>query len=206
MRRLLYSVAMSLDGFIADVDGGYDWITHEPGVDFAAYLATIDTLLMGRGTWDVARTPEGAGILEGMRVFVVSTTLPTDSDPRMTVIGSDVEAAVRALKEEPGKDIWLFGGGVLFRSLLDAGLVDRVEVAVIPVMLADGVPVLPGMPQSPSAVTEATRSGVTVGAGEGPGQGPGEGGGRGAPQRLELHSCEAFDSGVVLLKYDVPKA
>jgi len=163
-------VASSLDGYIADEDGGYDWITDDPTIDFPAYLAKIDTLLMGRGTWEVIQTPEGLSILEGMKVFVVSTTMDADADERITVISSDVAAAVAQLKTEPGKDIWLFGGGILFRSMLEVGLVDRVEVAVIPTLLGSGIPLVPGL------------EGIA---------------------KLELHSSETFESGIVLLKYDV---
>jgi len=144
MRRLRYSVAMSLDGYIADQDGGYDWIPMDTAIDFAAYLAKIDTLLMGRGTWEIMQTPEARTVLEGMRVYVVSTTLDAAVFPEVTMISSGVVDAVTDLKAEDGKDIWLFGGGVLFRSMLEAGLVDRVEVAVIPAMLGSGIPLLPG--------------------------------------------------------------
>jgi len=170
MRRLRYSVAMSLDGFIADEGGGYDWITQDDGMDFAAYLAKIDTLLMGRGTWAIMDGPEVADLLDGMKVYVVSTTLPADVDPRVTIIGADVVETVAALKAQEGRDIWLFGGGVLFRSMLEAGLVDRIEVGVIPTLLGSGIPLLPGL--------------------------------RGIAE-LKLHSHEAFDSGIVLLKYDL---
>ena len=61
----------------------------------------------------------------------------------MTVVAEGAEETVAALSAEPGKDIWLFGGGSLFRSLLDAGLVDTVEVAVMPVLLGEGIPLLP---------------------------------------------------------------
>jgi dihydrofolate reductase len=139
---------MSLDGYIADDEGGYDWIVEEPEVDFVAYLAKIDTLLMGRGTYEVARsTAESRALLDEMNVVVVSTTLAADEHPDVTLVAGDVERTVSALKGEPGKDIWLFGGGVLFRSLLAAGLVDRVEVGVIPVFLGRGISLLPGDPQ-----------------------------------------------------------
>jgi dihydrofolate reductase len=140
---------MSLDGYIADDEGGYDWIVEEPEVDFVAYLAKIDTLLMGRGTYEVARsTAESRALLDEMNVVVVSTTLAADEHPDVTLVAGDVERTVSDLKGEPGKDIWLFGGGVLFRSLLAAGLVDRVEVGVIPVLLGRGVPLLPGAPRA----------------------------------------------------------
>jgi len=144
MRRIRYSVATSLDGFIADEQGAYDWIPADSSIDFAAYLEKIDTLLMGRGTWEIMQTPEARAVLDGMKTYVVSTTLDASTCPEVTVISSDVEETVEALKSEEGKDIWLFGGGVLFRSLLEAGLVDRVEVGVIPALLGSGIPLLPG--------------------------------------------------------------
>jgi dihydrofolate reductase len=144
MRRLRYSVAMSLDGYIASEDGSYDWITMDPAIDFSAYLAKFDTLLMGRGTWEIMQTPEGRSMLDGMSVYVVSTTLDAEACPGVNVISADVEDVVASLKAEPGKDIWLFGGGVLFRSMLEAGLVDRVEVGVIPALLGSGIQLLPG--------------------------------------------------------------
>ncbi len=145
MRRIRYSVAMSLDGFIAGPKGEYDWITPNSGIDFAAHYRQFDTLLMGRLTYDAMRakgmSPKGMG----MKAFVVSTTLKPEQHPDVTIIANDVPAAVSAIKAEPGpnKDIWLCGGGALFRCLLDAGLVDAVDVSVFPVLLGSGVPLLP---------------------------------------------------------------
>jgi dihydrofolate reductase len=143
MRRLRYQVAMSLDGFIADEDGGYDWIVMDPGIDFRALIAQFDALIMGRGTYEVVG--EGGPGFEGVRTYVVSRTLDPTAHPKVTVVSDDVETFVAGLKKQKGKDIWLFGGGVLFRSLLEARLVDRVEVAVIPVLLGSGIPLLPGL-------------------------------------------------------------
>lgn len=178
LRRLRYSVAMSLDGFIADREGGYDWIVDEQDIDFPAYLAKIDTLIMGRGTYEIMlEAPGGLDAFAQMDIHVVSTTLDPADHPDVEIIDSDVAGRVRALKastaDAPIKDIWLFGGGVLFRTLLEAGLVDRVEVGLVPVLLGEGIPLLPGLEHGSSWAA------------------------------LELHSVEAFDSGIVLLKYDV---
>ena len=176
MRRLRYAVAASLDGYIADPSGGYDWIVADPEIDFAAYAEKIDTLVMGRGTYEVTRAvaangSEGGDPLAGWKTYVVSTTMDPADHPDVTVVHEGVEQLVSDLKAQEGKDIWLFGGGALFRTLLAAGLVDRVEVGVIPVLLGDGVPLL--------ARGEPLRT------------------------RLSLHSVEQFPTGVLLIKYDV---
>jgi len=143
MRRLRYGVAMSLDGFIAGPNGEYDWIVSDPEIDFVAMFAQYDTCLMGRKTYEVASEKGKSWDKFGQRWIVVSSTLKAEDYAGIAVISSGVEAAVAAMKAESGKDIWLFGGGVLFRALLDAGLVDTVEVSLMPVMLGSGVPLLP---------------------------------------------------------------
>ena len=143
MRRLCYAVAASLDGFIAGSNGEYDWIVHDPSIDFAAMFARYDTLLMGRGTYEIAKPQRTSPLSRGQEWIVVSRTLKPEEHLNVTILSSGVAEAVAALKAQPGKDIWLFGGGVLFRSLLDAGLVDTVEVGLQPVMLGSGIPLLP---------------------------------------------------------------
>ena len=143
MRRLVYCVATSLDGFIAGPNGEYDWITPDSGIDFRKIYAKYDTLLMGRRTYDVAKTRPGLLIDTGMTIIVVSTTLDPAAHPHLTILPSRVPESLAALKSEPGKDIWLMGGGVLFRSLVDSGLVDAVEISVFPVLLGAGTPLLP---------------------------------------------------------------
>jgi dihydrofolate reductase len=143
MRRVRYSVAMSLDGFIADPNGGYDWIIMDESIDFAAMFREFDTLVMGRKTFDVSAQTEFMPMFEGKEVIVFSRTVKTSQHSGIRFTDADPAKTVRELKQKPGKDIWLFGGGSMFRTLVDAGLVDTVEVAVMPVMLAEGVPVLP---------------------------------------------------------------
>ncbi len=143
MRQIRYSVATSLDGFIADPDGGYDWIPEEPAIDFAAFLARIDTILMGRKTFEVARENGGLALLFPMPVFVFSRIQDPSEASGATLVREDAVVFVRELKERDGKDLWLFGGGVLFGALLDAGLVDTVEVAIMPVILGGGLPLQP---------------------------------------------------------------
>ena len=140
MRRVVYSVAMSLDGYIADPQGGYDWIVMDPEIDFDAMFKRYDTVLMGRKAYDAAKQ-SGYGMPKPS-VYVFSTTLRQADAPEVTV-SNDPKQTVTALKQQKGKDIWLWGGGELFRSALELGLVDQVEVAIIPVLLGDGLPLLP---------------------------------------------------------------
>jgi dihydrofolate reductase len=143
MRRLCYAVAASLDGFIAGPHGEHDWIVHDPSIDFAAMFAQYDTLLMGRGTYEIAKAQRKSPLSRGQKWIVVSRTLKPKEHPDVTILSTGVAEAVDALKAQPGKDIWLFGGGVLFRAMLDAGLVDTVEIGLQPIMLGSGIPLLP---------------------------------------------------------------
>ena len=142
MRRLRYQVAMSLDGYIAGPSGEADWILMDPEIDFAAHFRQFDTLLMGRKTFSLGAGGAG-GPFAGMKILVASRTLQPADHPGVTVLAEGIAQAVDALKRAQGKDIWLFGGGDLFRNLLGLGLVDTIEVAVIPVLLGQGIPLLP---------------------------------------------------------------
>jgi dihydrofolate reductase len=142
-RRLRYHVAVSLDGFIAGPNGEFDWIVMDPSIDFAALYKEFDTAVMGRKTYEVVTAQGGHGAMPGLDVVVFSRTLPSAIYPGVRVVNDDPATVVAALKKKPGRDIWLFGGGALFRTLLDAGLVDTVEVAVVPVLLGSGIPLLP---------------------------------------------------------------
>jgi dihydrofolate reductase len=167
---------MSLDGFIAGPSGEYDWIVPDPEIDFAAIWARFDTVLMGRKTFEIAQTRRKMFSGFVSRWVVVSMTLRPEDHPDTAILSSGIEAAVAALKAEPGtqpqKDIWLMGGGVLFRFLLDAGLVNAIDVMVMPVLLGSGVPLLP----------------------------------EGRRQTLRLAKSKMLPSGILQLSYDIERA
>ena len=155
MRPVRYNVAASLDGFIAGPSGEFDWIPMDPAVDFAALFARVDTVLLGRRTYEMMLAQESVPWNAGARLYVFSRTMRPAEHPGVTIVGDDAATTVAALRAEPGEgEIWLFGGGELFGSLLAAGQVDRIEVTIVPILLGGGVPLLPpGIARAPLALT-----------------------------------------------------
>jgi dihydrofolate reductase len=142
MRQLRYSVAASLDGYIAGPNGEFDWIPMDPDIDFAALYAGFSALVMGRTSYDVFVATGGAPGL-ALPTYVYSRTLPEGSRNGVTFV-RDAIPHVRELKAaEPGNPLWLWGGGTLFRDLARADLVDGVDVAILPILLGGGLQLLP---------------------------------------------------------------
>lgn len=142
MPQLRYSVAASLDGYIAGPNGEYDWIVIDPDIDFAAMYARFSGLVMGRRSYEVFA---GTGPPEGpaMPTYVYSRTLP-EGERSGVQFARDAVAHVRSLKQAAGeKPLWLWGGGALFRELSAAGLVDGIDIAIIPVVLGGGIALQP---------------------------------------------------------------
>ena len=148
---------MSLDGYIAGPNGEYDWIVMDPDVDFSEIMSGFDTFLLGRKTFErMLHMGSDGRAAPGNRNIVFSRTLRAADYPQVTV-SDDAETFVAELRKKPGKDICLFGGGELFRSLLGARLVDRIEVGVIPVLLGGGTPLLPAPASRASLVLRKHR-------------------------------------------------
>jgi dihydrofolate reductase len=138
MRQLRYSVAASLDGYIAGPNGEYDWIPMDPDIDFAAIHARYSGIVMGRKSSEASA---GDGMGPSLPTYVYSRTLEAGERDGV-VFSQDAVAHVRRLKQEDGKPLWLWGGGELFRELAAASLVDAVEVGLVPVILGGGIPLM----------------------------------------------------------------
>lgn len=143
MRQLLLNLTTSLDGFIADVDEGIDWIqppSAEIPPDYLELMDSVDALVMGRATYELSlRIPGGTAVFADKHIYVFTSR--TDFAPRKGVefIHEDAAPVVEQLKQEPGGTIWLFGGGQLATSLASAGLIDDYLIVVQPLLLGDGI-------------------------------------------------------------------
>lgn len=147
MRTLLLDLTTSLDGFIADIHEGIDWIQAPPDdvpteypADYLDLMNSVDALVMGRATYELSlRLPGGTDAFTGKNVYVVTSC--TSFEPREGVefVHSDPVAFVLDLKQRPGGTIWLFGGGQLATTLGAAGLIDDYLIVIQPVLLGAGI-------------------------------------------------------------------
>lgn len=140
MTLVRYRVAASLDGYIAGPHGEIDWIVHDPTIDFAEVYAGVDTVLLGRRTYELTQQPGAPPWPSNWRVYVFSRTLRAEAHSGVTIVSANVGEAIATIRDQAQGDIWLFGGGELFASLLRIDAVDQVEIAVMPVVLGGGTP------------------------------------------------------------------
>ena len=149
MRKVTFGGASSLDNFIARNDDSVDWLlwTKEAGEIMNEYWKTIDTVVMGRRTYEVAARSGSKGGYSGIKTYVFSRTIKKASSKKLTFVSEDAASFVRRLKEEDGKDICVMGGGVLAKSLFEAGLIDEVGLNIHPVLLGSGIPLFYEMPR-----------------------------------------------------------
>ena len=146
MRKVTYGAACSLDGFIAGPNHEVDWLYMSRDVQtiMADFWSRIDTLLMGRKTWEMAQAMGAGGgggaTMTGIRSYVFSSTLSALPPGQGTLVTTDAGEFVRDLKQRRGKEICVFGGGDFAHSLFEAGVIDEVGLNVHPVLLGAGIP------------------------------------------------------------------
>jgi dihydrofolate reductase len=144
MRKVTFGVANSLDNYIARKDHAVDWLLwgKEAESFMTEFWKTIDTVVMGRKTYEVALRHSGGGAnpYPGIKSYVFSRTLQPSSDKGAEIISTDAAEFVRNLKSQKGKDICVMGGGELAKSLFEAGLIDEIGFNIHPVLLGSGIP------------------------------------------------------------------
>jgi dihydrofolate reductase len=144
MRTITYGAATSLDGFIARKDQAVDWLAWSDDVSaiMSQYWSTVDTVLMGRKTYEIAAASEhgAGGGLQGIKTYVFSRTLKPREHRSVSVVADDAVPFVAGLKREQGKGICLMGGGEFAGVLIEHGLVDEIGLNVHPVLLGSGIP------------------------------------------------------------------
>jgi len=145
MRKIIVNIATSADGFISRPDGGIDWLDRpriKGDYGLPAFAKSIDTILYGRKTYDVAMKLGGLAMFgEGITHFVFSRKSRRPK-PGVEFVNGSIPAFVRRLKKKPGKNIWMMGGGEIIGAFLDTGQIDEFMIHVIPVFIGEGVPLI----------------------------------------------------------------
>lgn len=148
-RKVIVCVATSVDGYIARKDGSFDWLNRpRTAGDYGmgAFLRSVDTIVWGRKTFDMAVgfAKKGRSFGYGSRIknYVFSHNPPATTVPEMEFVNEDVATFVEALKAAPGKDIWIMGGAGVIASFLDAGQIDEFIINVVPTIIGEGIPLI----------------------------------------------------------------
>ena len=144
MRKVTFGGANSLDNFFAREDDSVDWLmwSDEAAAVMTDYWKTIDTLIMGRKTYEVslALSKGKSNPYPGMKTYVFSRTLKNGVDENVEIVSENAEGFVRDLKNGEGKDICVMGGGDFAKTLFEAGLIDEIGFNIHPVLLGKGIP------------------------------------------------------------------
>ncbi|MCZ6596461.1 MAG: dihydrofolate reductase family protein [Planctomycetota bacterium] len=143
-RLVKLCIAPSMDGYISGPKGEIDWLGDPGEVGLDDFFASVDTVLIGRKTYDWTKEMGHGAATPGKKTYVFTRSQDVPEDPDVEFVSTDVVEFVGELRQQPGKHIWLMGGGELIASLLDANLVDEMILGIHPIVLGDGVPLFPG--------------------------------------------------------------
>ncbi|RKR09404.1 dihydrofolate reductase [Flavobacterium sp. 90] len=149
MKKVILDLAVTLDGFIEGPNGEIDWCIMDDEMDFDGFLSNIDTIFYGRVSYDAwgnyqpdANADNSEKMLwqgvHSKKKYVFSTQNKQDSNA--TFINSDIANTVKEIKEQSGKDIWLYGGASLIKTFIQLNLIDTYRISVHPTVLGNGKP------------------------------------------------------------------
>jgi dihydrofolate reductase len=145
-RNIIVNLATSADGYIARPDGDLEWLTSRPKpkgfYGMGAFMKTVDTKLLGRKTYEAGLRMGGTFDSKDQYVIFSHNAPPADAPSGVEFVNGPIGPVVSRLREQPGKDIWLMGGGELIASFLDEHAIDEFVVSVVPVFIGDGIPLI----------------------------------------------------------------
>ena len=150
MRKFIVYIAVSADGYIARPDGDVEWLNRRPrSIDYGigAFYSSIDTILWGRKTYDMALGFEKKGVVPTafdpkLKHYVFSRRPPKRPPAAVQFVKGPVRKFIERLRSEPGKNVWVMGGASLIASLLDVGAIDEFDIHMIPVFIGNGIPLI----------------------------------------------------------------
>src|SRR5438105_1776823 len=150
-RKIIVHIATSADGYIARPDGDLDWLTSRPTpkgfYGMNDFMKSVDTMILGRKTFEESLRL-GAKFDSKDRTIVFSRHAPPANAPsRVEFVKDAIGPFIRKLREEPGKDIWLMGGGEIIASFLDEQAIDEFVISVVPVFIGEGIPLIARRPR-----------------------------------------------------------
>lgn len=142
MRKLVLGLAVTLDGYIEGPNGEYDWCFTDQDYGLNEFFSRIDSIFIGRKSYEVAQQHaenNNGEIVPGMKEYVFSSSMKTVKDGAILITENSIIEA-KKIKEQPGKDIWLYGGAELSDAFMKAGLIDELWLSVHPILLGSGKP------------------------------------------------------------------
>lgn len=169
MKKIILYIAASIDQRIAESDGSIEWLNEFPvneemKYEYREFFSSIDTILMGGSSWHELSNMDAMGAYADKMVYVVSRHNWGEKE-KIKFITKDVIESITVLRNEPGGNIWLFGGGKLIAMLLKAGLVNEMRIFYIPIILGKGISLFPEQPKESNwklAASKFYKSGVTM--------------------------------------------
>lgn len=145
-RNVIVHIAASADGYIARSDGDLEWLTSRPApkgfYGMNAFMKSIDTTVLGRKTYEASLSLGATFDSRGRTIVFSRHPPPADTPSGVEFVNEAIGPFVSRLREQPGKDIWLMGGGDIIASFLDAQAIDEFVISVVPVFIGDGIPLI----------------------------------------------------------------
>ncbi len=145
-RKVIVHIATSADGYIARSDGDLEWLTSRPAPQgfygMNAFMRSVDTTVLGRKTYEVSLRMGAKFDSQSRNIVFSHHPPPADAPSGVEFVNDAIGPFVSRLREQPGKDIWLMGGGEIIASFLDAQAIDEFAISVVPVFIGDGIPLI----------------------------------------------------------------